>query len=208
MAFTGLGTKAAAKKGVDIHLGTEFTSAMADEIAPDTIILATGAIPSRPDIPGMDYSHVVFARDVLWGRETIGKEVVVLGGGLIGAETAAYCTELGVKVAIVEQLSAIALEEDVTRRQFLLKLLEDKKVDIMAETRAREIKECSVVLEKEGKVFEYPADTVIIAMGMESYNPLEQALAGKAKITVVGDAVEPRNALEATREGFLAGVNA
>jgi 2,4-dienoyl-CoA reductase-like NADH-dependent reductase (Old Yellow Enzyme family)/thioredoxin reductase len=196
------------KKGVDIHLGTEFTSAMADEIAPDTIILATGAIPSRPDIPGMDYSHVVFARDVLWGRETIGKEVVVLGGGLIGAETAAYCTELGVKVAIVEQLSAIALEEDVTRRQFLLKLLEDKKVDIMAETRAREIKECSVVLEKEGKVFEYPADTVIIAMGMESYNPLEQALAGKAKITVVGDAVEPRNALEATREGFLAGVNA
>ena len=96
----------------------------------------------------------------------------------------------------------------MTRRQFLLKLLEDKKVDIMAETRAREIKECSVVLEKEGKVFEYPADTVIIAMGMESYNPLEQALAGKAKITVVGDAVEPRNALEATREGFLAGVNA
>ena len=45
-------------------------------------------------------------------------------------------------------------------------------------------------------------------MGRESYNPLEQALAGKAKITVVGDAVEPRNALEATREGFLAGVNA
>ena len=62
------------------------------------------------------------------GQETIGKEVVVLGGGLIGAETAAYCTELGVKVAIVEQLSAIALEEDVTRRQFLLKLLEDKKL--------------------------------------------------------------------------------
>lgn len=195
------------KKGVDIHIGTEFTPEMADEIAPDTIILATGAIPTLPSIPGMDNPHVVLARDVLWGRAATGKEVVVLGGGLIGAETAAYCTMQGVKVGIVEQLSAIALEEDVTRREFLLKLLDDKKVDIMTETRIVEIKESSVVLEKEAGVFEYPADTVIIALGMESYNPLQQALSGKAKITVVGDAVEPRNALEATREGFLAGVN-
>lgn len=197
------------KNGVDVHLGTEFTPEMADEIAADTIILATGAIPSLPSIPGIDHSHVLLAREVLWGRVAIGKEVVVLGGGLIGAETAAFCTEQGVNVSIVEQLSAIALEEDVTRRGFLLKLLDDKKVDIMTETQVVEIKEDCVVLETEGEVFEYPADTVIIAMGMESYNPLQQALAGKAaKIAVVGDAVEPRNALEATREGFLAGVNA
>lgn len=196
------------KKGVDVHLGTEFTPEMADKIAPDTIILATGAVPSRPNIPGMDYPHVVLARDVLWGRASIGQEVVVLGGGLIGSETAAYCTEKGVKVSIVEQLSGIALEEDVTRRQFLLKFLEDRKVDILTETSIVEIKENSVVLEKNNSVFEYPADTVIIALGMESYNSLQQALSGKAKITVVGDAVEPRNALEATREGFLAGVNA
>lgn len=196
------------KKGVDVHLGTEFTPEMAGKIAPDTIILATGAIPSRPKIPGMDYPHVVFARDVLKGKATIGKAVLVLGGGLIGAETAAYCTEQGVKVGIVEQLSAIALEEDVTRREYLLKLLADRKVDIMTETRIVEIKKTSVVLDKNGEVCEYPADTVIIALGMESYNPLQQALSGKAKVTVIGDAVEPRNALEATREGFLAGVNA
>lgn len=196
------------KKGVDVHLGTEFTPEMADKIAPDTIILATGAVPSRPDIPGMDQPHVLLAQDVLWGRAAIGQEVVVLGGGLIGSETAAYCTELGIKVSIVEQLAGIALEEDVTRRQFLLKFLEDRKVNVMTETRIVEIKKDAVVLEKNNTVFEYPADTVIIALGMESYNPLQKALSGKAKITVVGDAVEPRNALEATREGFLAGVNA
>ena len=151
---------------------------------------------------------MLLAREVLWGRATTGNEVVVLGGGLIGAETAAYCTMQGVNVGIVEQLSAIAMEEDVTRREFLLKLLDDKEVFIMTETHVVEIKEDWVVLETEGEVFEYPADTVIIAMGMESYNPLQQALTGTAKITVVGDAVEPRNALEATREGFLAGVNA
>ena len=65
------------KNGVDVHLGTEFTPGMADEIAADTIILATGAIPSLPSIPGIDHSHVLLAREVLWGRAATGNEGLV-----------------------------------------------------------------------------------------------------------------------------------
>ena len=196
-------------KGVDVHLRTEFTPQIADTLAPDTIILATGAEPIKPVIPGSNLPHVVFARNVLKGKVALGKEVVVLGGGLVGAETASHCSVQSVNVTIVERLPDIALEEDVTRRQFLLELLDENRVNIFCDTEVLEIKENSVVLDRNNQVFEIPADTVILALGMAAYNPLEEVLSsGTAKITVIGDALAPRDALEAIREGFTAGCQA
>jgi 2,4-dienoyl-CoA reductase-like NADH-dependent reductase (Old Yellow Enzyme family)/thioredoxin reductase len=195
------------KRGVDVQLNTEFTPQMADKISPDTIILATGAVPVKPRIPGAELPHVVYARDVLWGRVALGKNVAVLGGGLIGAETASHCSMQGVNVTLIEQLPDIALEEDVTRRGFLLKLLDEYRVKILTNTGISEIKESSVVLDN-GQTKEIEADTVIIALGMAAYNPLEEVLSDKYNVTVIGDALAPRDALEAIREGFTAGCKA
>lgn len=195
------------RKGVKVHLGTEFTRETFDQVKPDAVILATGSVPVKPNIPGINNKNVVIAQEVLKGKADIGPRVLVAGGGLIGAETASFCASRGFQVGIVEKQSEIAVDEEMTRRGFLLKLLDDKKVNIMVNTSIVEIKEDGAVLERDGKRFEYPADTIILALGMESNNKLEKVLADHAKVIVVGDAVEPRDALQATREGYVAGVS-
>ena len=77
------------KLGVHIHLNTPLTADIVKKEKPDKVILATGAQPIIPDIPGIDLPNVVLAEDVLRGRADTGMNVLVAGGGMIGSETAA-----------------------------------------------------------------------------------------------------------------------
>ncbi len=193
--------------GVQVHLGTEFTLDTCRELSPDHVIIATGAQPTRPPIPGLDHAKVVPASDVLMGEAGVGDRVVVAGGGMIGSETASWIGALpGKDVTIVEMLPDIALEEDPTRRMFLMKLLAEQGVCALASTTITSIGDEGVAIrEQDGTERVLPADTVVLALGMSAVNDLARTLDGVVPFTVVGDAVEARNAVLAVREGFLAG---
>lgn len=198
--------------GVQILLNAEFTPETYEATKPDALIIATGSNPSIPPIPGIDKPHVATAVDILSGKVQAGKSVVIAGGGMIGAETATHLRMekrldfQNRKVTVVEMLPEIAKEEEYTRRILLLEMLEKQKVKLHTSTKIKEIKDTCVVVEYNGMVSELPCDTVVVALGYKPNNTLYESLKDKPGVTMIGDAKKVRNALDATHEGFEAGI--
>lgn len=188
------------KLGVEVKLGT---TAAADTIGkPDAVILATGATPIIPKIPGASKPHVVTTTDVLLGKVYPGQKVVVIGGGQAGAETADFLANIGRKVIIIEMLKEIAPLEAFAPRIFLMRALKEANVEIHTETVVQEITDAGVITNC-GKQFE--ADTVVLAVGVKSENSLETSLkAAGIPVKVVGDAVSGRNIYNTTKEAHEA----
>lgn len=207
-AYVSWAAKQLEKLGVDIRMNTEYTAELCDREKPDRVILAAGAEHKKPDIPGINGSNLVTATDVLWGRAATGQKVVVAGGGMIGSETATYLASLGRQVTIVEMLSAVAADEEFTRRVLMMKMFEEMHINVMTDTKITMITAGGVQVETGPDTTEITADTVVLALGMTPVNSLVDELEGMADVVVVGDAQEARNALEAAREGFLAGAGA
>jgi len=92
------------KLGVEIKPETEVTPDLVERENPDEVFVATGSNSIKPDVPGIERSNVVTAMDLLLGREKAGDSAVVIGGGLIGCETALWLAKQGRKVTIVEML--------------------------------------------------------------------------------------------------------
>ncbi|TET74982.1 MAG: FAD-dependent oxidoreductase, partial [Dehalococcoidia bacterium] len=128
------------KAGVKVELGKEVTPELVDEMKPDVVIVATGACPLTPDdIPGVDNERVVTAWDVLAGKAvTAARNVVILGGGLVGCETADFLAETGdnpavgrTAVTIVEMLGDVALDMPSEVKHLLMQRLHAKGVKIL-----------------------------------------------------------------------------
>ncbi|MDI3481206.1 MAG: hypothetical protein PWQ97_861 [Tepidanaerobacteraceae bacterium] len=198
------------KCGVNIHLNTELTAEIVDEQKPDVVIIATGSKPIIPNIPGIDGRNVVTAHDVLSGIVDPGHKVIIVGGGMIGSETANHLANHGKEVVIVEMLPQIAKDEEASVRQYLLRDLEEKKVVVYTNATVKEIGDDEITVERDGKKEKIgPADTIVLAVGVKPVNNLITGLQGKVdKIVSVGDAYEARKALEAIEEGYKAGLEA
>ena len=80
---------------VDILLNRDVDRSFVEETAPDVVVLATGALPILPDIPGIDDQKVVMAWDVLEGQATIGQDIIIIGGNAVGLETALFLANQG-----------------------------------------------------------------------------------------------------------------
>lgn len=193
------------KLGVTVKLGKEYDIDTFRKEKPDVVIVATGASSYKPPIKGIDGQNVVTAEDVLKGKAVTGQRVVIAGGGMVGCETATFLASMGRSAIIIEMLPAIATDEELTRRLALMKMLEEKKVQVITGAEIKEITQKGVRVSKEGQEMEVEADTVVLALGMTSQRTLADLLEKETVIKVVGDAIKPRNALEAVREGFLAG---
>lgn len=209
--------------------------ALVEREAPGAVILATGATPAAPPIPGVELPHVVQAWDVLAGRVSTGRRVVVIGGGAVGVETAlflaekgtlsgealkfllvnraedpAYLYELATKgtkeLALIELLGAIGSDIGVTTRWTFLQDLARAGVTLHPKTRALEITPSHVKVDRDGKEALLPCETVVLAAGARPHNPLEEEL-GRLRIPcqVVGDARKIGLALTAIHAGFEAG---
>lgn len=196
------------KLGVKVHLNQPLTEEIVAEEKPDAIIIATGGKPIMPDIPGIDKPIVTNAHDVLEEKVATGPKVVIVGGGLIGSETANYLVHHGRAVTIVEQRHDIALDEEDSVRYFLLKDLKEHDVNVHVNSKVVEITDDGVVIEKNGeKITLSGFDKVVMAVGVKPDNQLAEILKGKApEVIVVGDAKEARKALEAIQEGYEAGL--
>lgn len=220
--------------GISVKLNRVVTEEVLNSENPDFVIIATGAEPIKPSIKGIDQPHVCDAWDVLKGKVRVGKNVVVIGGGAVGVETALflaekgtlsaeavkfllihrvetpeYLYELSVKgtkgITIIEMLDEIGTNFGKTTRWVMLQDLYRHKIKVMTGKKVTEITEKTVIFSENNVIREIEADSVVVAVGSKSYNPIEEIVLKKGiKYRVVGDAAKVGFAFDAIHSGFEA----
>jgi 2,4-dienoyl-CoA reductase-like NADH-dependent reductase (Old Yellow Enzyme family)/thioredoxin reductase len=194
------------KLSVKVELGKEVTQALLDEVKPDAVILAAGATPIIPKIPGARGDNTVTALDVLTERKKVGESVVVVGGGMVGCETAEFLAERGKKVTILEMLDEIGSDIGPILRSGVLARLKNAGVRMEADVKVVEMSEKGVRGVRDNVSEFFSGDTVVLAVGMRSENKLARSLEGKVKeFHLIGDCLKPGRIKEAIADGFRIG---
>ncbi len=196
------------KLGVQVLLNTEADEELIQLYSPDTLIVATGSKPFIPPFKGHDKDMVVNAHDVLNGKVSVGKNVVVIGGGLVGAETADLLSQNGSKVTIVEMLPQIMKDGEESPTFYMKKRFEEYGVTIHTSTKLTEIGENYIKAEKDNQELTISnVDTVVIAVGVRTDESLMNSLRNlTCNIIKVGDANGVKNGYMGIREGYEAGL--
>jgi 2,4-dienoyl-CoA reductase-like NADH-dependent reductase (Old Yellow Enzyme family)/thioredoxin reductase len=199
------------KVGVQVELSQEVTAKVVKRLQPDVVIVATGGVPRiLTKLSGTDGSNVVTAWDVLQGHVLVGPKVLVVGGGKVGCEVADFIAHpvndrnpRGNQVTLLEELDNVALDEFSSFRSVLIQRLLTKGVRIITSAKATDILTDGVkyrTADKEETI--RGMDTIVLALGTKSNDGLSVELNGSSCRTfVIGDAREPRRAVEAIKEG-------
>lgn len=197
----------ARKAGVEIKLNSPVTEEIINEINPDELVIATGAVPFVPKIAGVDQDNVVLSHDVLKGKAETGQNVVIIGGGLIGMEVAELLADKDKKVTVVEMLDEVAKDIGMLRKVFTMQNVAEKGINVYVNSKCVGIKDDTVTIEQEGETKTLTnVDTIVMAVGSKSNNPFEQFLQSTSIPNyVIGDALRPRKAIEAIWEGNKVG---
>jgi pyruvate/2-oxoglutarate dehydrogenase complex dihydrolipoamide dehydrogenase (E3) component len=166
------------KAGVKVNLEQEVDKDFVYKIKPDVVVVATGARPYKPVTHGAEKKHVVSYLDILGGNVTPGKKVAVVGGKLIGCEVAEYISQKGGEVVLLEATGAFCQDSGMKVRWLLMERVEgDSKIERRLKTNVEEIKDTSVVVQKEGKREEIGGvDMVVVAQGAIANNDLADKL--------------------------------
>jgi len=173
---------------------------------PDAVVVAAGAVQLGADVPGADGKNVLMSWDVIAGKTQPGNKVAVIGGGLVGSETAEYLAEKGHKVTIVEMLPKIASDVGSLVGALLLDRLSKHGVELVTGAKLVSIGEHDVTVQKdEEKETLTGFDSVVIAIGSLPNDDLAERLEGAGiDYYVIGDAVRPRRITHAVFEGMKA----
>jgi len=202
------------KLGVTINTGRDIDREMVEKLAPEVLIVATGAQPVQPSIPGLvgaqHAAPLLNAHDVLAGKAQIqGKKVAVIGGWQTGCETAEYLANKGNTVTIVARSSQAQMAGDSIpgNRAALFGRLGLLKVEILAEHDIRRVQPNSLTLiSRDGKERLLEADTVVLARGVTPNRAWAEGLEGKiAEVYYIGDCNQPATIAEATYQGAVVG---
>lgn len=201
------------KLQVKIETGREGTPDLVRKLEPDALIIATGSTPIVPKIPGITRNRVVTAEEVLRRDIKTGERVIVIGGGLVGCETADFLAYQGKNVTIIEMLHSVANDTDTETRTFILSKLNQKDAKIVVGARAKRIIDEGVVIDRGGKEEMIKGNTVILALGtmprrnlIEAFPVKNQELSLKDRsiqVYLIGDVVEPRKIMNAMYEGAM-----
>jgi len=167
--------------------------------APDTVILATGAVPIGLKVPGAEKGHVIQGHDVLGGKAEVKGISAVVGGRFIGMEVAIKLAEEGKPVSIITR-GGLG-EDGVTLEKFTFQSIANRlielRVPLYLHATVVEIADKSVIILMNGEIYSVPADTVIFSVGMRSVADLAVQLEGTGiEFHLVGDCVKPRDACE------------
>ncbi len=192
------------KHNIKLELNREVTPEMVRKAKPDAVIIATGARPDIPGIPGIDNEKVITAIDLLMTGKKIIVPVVIIGGGIVGCEVALHLSEMGIKPVIVEVLNDIALDEFSLNRMYLLKMMDMAEIDILTNTSVSEITDDGICLvKKDGEIVRLEAGSVVIATGLKSNRELLETIGDDVpEVYAVGDCVEPGRLINAVWDGF------
>ncbi len=193
------------KYGVKICMNTKVTPEIISEEKPDAVIIATGATPLVLPIPGINDSGLIHAVDLLDGKEACGKKVLVVGGGMVGCETAAFLGELGHEVTVVELRDEVGADVISEHRKFLMKDFDEYKIKTVTGAKVAKFFKDGVAYTLSDGVEQSidGFDSVVLAMGSRNYDPLsEEVKKTVAETYVIGDATRARRALDATKEAL------
>lgn len=195
--------------GVTVHLHHRVTPEEVKGWDADAVVFATGGQPIVPPIPGLRERGFLTAVEVLRQKKAVGARVLILGGGLIGMETADYLSAQGKEVTVVELLDEVARDMGVLEKNLLLKRLKERGVQILVKTRLVAVGETLVVETPEGKKELPLPETIVLAVGVKAdrslYEKVSPALPAE-KLYLVGDAKEARKILHAVAEGRQLGL--
>lgn len=185
----------------------EVNVALIKEQKPDVLIIATGATPVKLDVPGKDADNVYMANDVLVGKKILGNSALVIGGGLVGVETAEFCKDYCEKVAVVDMKEHIATDMYMTVRDDLLKRFKKVGIEVYTNTKVTRIEGNNVYAEQNGQEVVFSGyENIIFAVGSQSYQPFDNAESLAEEVYIIGDAKEARSAVEAIYEGARVGM--
>lgn len=199
------------KYGVCIKKHMEITEEFLQANRYDAIVLATGGMPLMPGIPGLKESGAVTANKVLDGQIVISDEnVLILGGGLVGCETAEFLKQYHNEVMIVDMADALAKECVKRTRSVLLDRLQQENVKSSLNTKIVEILKDGIIAEKQdgSRISLQGFSKIIMALGYRNNNLLEETARKFCdEVYVIGDAKRARDAKMAIYEGALAGMS-
>ena len=194
--------------GVDIRYGVDVTPELVRKFTPDALIVAVGAEPVVPAIEGIDDDNVVFATQAADKIDEIGKNVVVIGGGLVGCEMGVYLSQQGHEVTVLETGPKLAPDANPRHRPILLKLLSALAETRTGTTAIKIIPEGVVTAGPEGVPELINADTVLVAAGMKPLQTEAYSLRGLAQQTsFIGDCVAAKNIREAVFRAYHAALD-
>lgn len=176
--------------GVHLCMGQTRTAEQLKDASFEAVINAVGAHSAAPRIPGIDSVNVADAWKVLAGEQQVYGTVAVIGGGMVGCETAEYLAARGCKVSVIEMMDKIAAGESTTILPTLLENYKTYGVEQYPSHKVKEFRMDAVVCEnKDGAEVTIPCDYIVLAMGARS-NEFDAAALEAASIPVysIGDA--------------------
>lgn len=195
------------KAGVKIHMGTTVDLDLVKAEQPDAVVVSTGSKTLILPIEGIDNPAIIHGSDLLEGKRAAGKKVLVVGGGMVGCETAAFLGEQQHDVTVIEFRDTVGADVIHEHRVFLMEDFENYDIKEITSAKVCKFFEDGVEYESpDGTRHEARGyDSVILSMGFRNYNPFAEQLEELGKeVYVVGDATRARRALDATKEAFAA----
>ena len=194
--------------GVDLRCGVEADEMLLRSLAPDAIILATGSTPLILPIPGLSDCGYVTAQDMLDGKAPMGKNVLVVGGGMVGCEAAEYLAERGHQVAVIEMKDVIAADVTPENRRYMFENFEENHVLLRPGAKVTQFYadgvDYALADGTAGSLRGY--DNIVLAMGSRSNTALKETAEKVAgQVLVIGEAAKaPGNAVLATGDALEA----
>jgi len=200
------------QSSVEIRLGEKIKSF--DDLSkdnPDVVVVAVGAEPSIPDIPGKDRENVITVIDLFEKKDLqLGGNILVVGAGLVGCEASWYLALMGKQVKVIDILSQeeILQDEHPTNRSELIRGMRKEGVEILARRKIKRIED-KAVIEKEDGTEEYiRADNIVFATGFCPSPYPEKTFSSTSipcEVYFAGDCIEARKLCEAIHEGDCIG---
>lgn len=173
---------------------------------PEAVIWAAGAQPLCPaQVKGIESAQVVFAEDLLRNHRPLGECIAVIGGGLVGCETALHLDTLGKRVILIEmQPELLADNIFLQNKMMLINMLKASKIMVLTGRQLTQIKAQSIVLTSEDGPEEMVCDQVVLALGYQAQPALYAEIAQHIPVFAVGDAYQPGKIGDAIHTGYQA----
>lgn len=191
------------ERKIPVLLNKEADEAFIKEYGPDAVIIAIGAKPSLPDIPGAE--NALTSLDVYYHPELLGEKIVLIGGNLTGCETGLHLARHGKQVTVLSRNPLIAKEAFCMQRKALKDELVKRNVTTITGAACTQITKNGVCYTRDGRQETLEADTVIFALGMKSLDvsSLKQACEN-LPVFVIGDCEKVGKVGKSVKDGYNA----
>ncbi len=173
----------------------------------DAVITAIGAEPFVLPVPGADKAKI--AIDILGKEDTLGENILLVGGGQVGCEMGLHLASLGKKVTIIEMQKDLAPDASKTQRdELMVEIDKEDKLSALTGAACKQLSSTSVTYEKDGKEETITGDDVLLCTGMRSKTKEADSFFPSAdEVLEIGDCVKARTIEWATKEAYYAAIN-